>query len=359
MPYMLLQPIDEPLSDHLLLAWAEVFCFAGGEFKASDFPLDQENALSRIDDFLEVENASEYAEEPELAMGLLIDSLEAKVVDAAFLQSQKVGFEYPFEIQPDAGVILRRKSGSNSFTTGIYIAMQAEQLLQKNLLEIWNDSGSNVEDGSADFMKHFRRLLEVTSALAVANYRKGIPIVMGNSRSVRQSLIPTLEKVCKIIGVGAPKSYEMLNETQKAANDGGADAFVICRYENETVETALVGATNQQSSLRNKTVGTGEIARIKGYLIDSSVLGSVTGFFTHSDPANIRTKGYCEEIGCIYFHRGLLLAHLQAVVDGDRRKKFGVLHSMRAAREAFDHFASIKFEAEFDRFELPCESTVI
>lgn len=82
MPYMLLQPIDEPLSDHLLLAWAEVFCFAGGEFKASDFPLDQENALSRIDDFLEVENASEYAEEPELAMGLLIDSLEAKVVDA-------------------------------------------------------------------------------------------------------------------------------------------------------------------------------------------------------------------------------------------------------------------------------------
>jgi hypothetical protein len=357
--YFLLKPIDSSPKAGTLLAWAELYCLASGEFTIDDLEIDEEIVLENLEDFLLVDDAAAYRAEPEAAMTLVREALAAQIYDAAHELSEAVPFQYPFEIAPEAGILLRLTGDFRAgFAGATYVAMQVEQLYRDDLLEVWNARAGVTEEATDDFLAPFRRLLEIVSAISVARYRSGIPVVLGASRSVREALIPALDEICKIIGTGQPKKYDMLNPTQKAANDGGADALVVCRDKDRAVETALVGATNQQSDLRRKLVTDREIDRIRGYLLDPTILGATSGFLVHSDPFNERTNGLCNEAKCIYFHRDKILEHLTVGDFAGRLQKRGVLRSMKAARDALDRLSKIQVRVEFQYINLPCAPTI-
>lgn len=354
MSYFALSPVDTIPEDEVLLAWAEVWAFATGSFAISDLALDKEVVLADLGAIFPDEDTRDLAAEPGFAWERVLEELQLRIIAAAERAREDLSFKYPFKVQSEEGIVLSFDASSNDLFSACYIAMQLESLFRNKLVSFWNLGGRS--EDSKNFLREFRRVFEVISAVAVANFKHGIPVLVGESRSVEKALLPAISEVCELIGKGVPKTMEQLNQKQKDANDGGIDVFVIFKDEQQVFECVMVGATTQQSSLRTKVMDQMTRERVSNYFVDRTILGPQSGMLTHSNPYDDGDYNICTEGNCAYLPREKILKHFYDCNLRTPLHKRSYLRSVKAARAPLGVLSKLQFQREFDFLPLPCIS---
>lgn len=352
MTYFVLSPIDTiPEDSSVLLAWAEIWAFISGQFSVSDLELDKEVILKDLSSLFPGEDIVELAKEPGIAWERTLEEFEYRIVEEAKRVVADLPFRYPFSLKPESGIILRSQDGAGVFGAW-YLAMQLERLYRYKLATFWDDAGT--KESSDQFLFHFRRIFESISAIAVANKKGGVPILLGESRSVEHSLLPALAEVCAVVGAGEPKTMDQLNDIQKQANDAGIDAIVICRDEKQVFDCVVVGATTQQGALRSKVVDVSRRNRLNNYFLDYTALGPQSGVLTHSNPFDDGTYAICNESQCSYLARETILQNLRECRVRGATQRRSYLRSVKASSDPLNALSKFQFLQEFSLVQLPC-----
>lgn len=354
-----LHAIDAVPSSDVLLAWAELWALVNGSCSIDDLPMDREVILLDLGALFPDEDIESLKAEPAVAWAKVSEEIESQIVGAA--ESAKAGysFRYPFEVMPEAGVLLRSHGSLRANPVGAaYLAMQVELLFRKELLTFWDsEDQSNREAGKA-FFDPYRRIFEVVSALGAAGFHRGVPVLLGESRSVRTGLLPAISDVCLVIGAGSAKDYEQLNDTQKQSNDGGVDAIIVHKDDDQVFQCVMVSATTQQSSLRNKVMSADKRSRVCGYFLDPTVLGAVTGTMTHSDLYDARIYAICSEGGCTYLSRDKLLKNIGKIEMKGSRQRRSYLRAVKASVDPLKDISKIAIKSEFDYLNLDVDALI-
>jgi hypothetical protein len=287
-------------------------------------------------------------EEPQFAFQVAKEEIESKIIEAAQRNGESLGDAYPFVIAPRPGVLLKRKQETSENVEGLcYMSLQIHLLYSGEMLSFGHEPNQVGPDPADAFTAPFAKLFEVISGIAVANHRKGVPILLSESRSI-DSLSHALGMICKIAGQGRPKAKADLNLRQLNANDGGIDAVVLQFENNRLHETSLVGATVQKGSLATKTIGPTQIGRFEGFLVDSTALRQISGSFAHPDPFKESTRHVCAEANCHYYHRDMIIKHLHPLPTASRSERRCQIAARKAAAKQLQLLERLFLRIGFD-----------
>lgn len=349
-----LQPIDRPFPDQVLLAWAEIAALGFGAIKTSDLKLDRDALLNSVQMDQRFEEISELIEEPQTAFERVKELFAASIKGAAESASN-FGFRYPFETGSQTGLLLQLRGDADRNIEGmIYLAMQFQQLLRHELVQVWKDEPDKpTSDGSSTFYKHFDQLFEIASAISASRHYGAIPFTIGSARSA-QALLARIDAIGKIVPRIKAKPLAQLSPAQLNSNDGGVDALIVLLTETPP-SARLIGATRQKSALDKKMMGGDDISRFKRFLADETAVTWNNGIFSHCEPENDGAKEGCHEANCQYFSRERVLANLNATPTGSVKE---ILQYMRAKREAGARLNELcKFQFESDDGRIPLAVT--
>jgi hypothetical protein len=346
--YLELRDIDTLLDEQQLLAYAELIALGLGECGMHALPIDESLLTSAYVSSQLMADRQDLLEEPQFAFQLAKEEIESKIAEAAQKHSSALGDVYPFVIAPRPGVLLQRKPETSANLEGLcYLGLQIHLLYSEELLSFGLEPNQVGLDPAAAFTAPFAKLFEVISGIVVANHRRGIPVLLSESRSAA-TLRRALAVVCRISGQGRPKAGADLNLRQLKANDGGIDAVVL-RFENGRLhDTALVGATVQKSNLSTKTIGPTQIGRFEGFLVDSTALRQISGSFAHPDPFKDSTRHVCAEANCHYYHRELIISHLHPLPGGSRFELICQKAARKAAAKQLQQLGQLYLRIGFD-----------
>ncbi|MGR3273340.1 hypothetical protein [Thalassococcus profundi] len=328
-----------------MLAWAEIAALGIEAVKVSDLKLDRDALLGTATEDERFSELHELLEEPQIAFERLKELFEDEIKGAA-ISALDHGFEYPFVIGQNTGLLLLLTPDIDQNIEALaYLAMQFQQLLRHELVDVWKETPNGVKDGRSSFYKHFDSVFEVVSAISVAQYHNSIPFLIGDARSAKEGLLPAIDRIGGLLPKIRSKRYEDLNDKQKNANDGGVDALVIDLYDTPPA-ARIVGATRQMANLDTKMMSGDRIMRFRNFLIDGTAV-TWAGVFAHCEPRGDAAENNCHEANCQYFWRERLLDHLDASPIGSRAEARQFLRAKSAAAEKLRELCDFRYEGGY------------
>ncbi|WP_147393241.1 hypothetical protein [Oceaniradius stylonematis] len=353
MSYFQIKELERVEDDDIHLAIAEIMAVCLGECGIEDIPCDNDELAKNYANSRPKDQRLGYLEEPQLARKEALDNIEGSIRILAESRAEQLGRWYPFVVAPRDGVLLARKAGLRENVEGTcYLCMQLHLLYSADRIEFGMLPGGREEKPHLDFTQPFQKLFEIIAGIAIANETGGLPILLGESRSTKRQLLARLSSVCRCAERGAAKAFDQLNLNQRQSNDGGIDAVILKKKEDELQETILVGATIQKSHLRKKMVDPQAIHRFRGFLIDGDALSPYRGFFAHPMPYDIGRRGLCGETNCRYFHKDDILRNLRPLSDAPPIASYRKTSAERSAIVQLRRIGQLTFRLEFDDYRI-------
>lgn len=336
MMYFQINPLDNIITDsRAALALAEVHAYFSGQFQWEDVPFDQETVTSSYLESLPDDEQMEIGDEPQNVFQFALEKQVGIILAAARNHRKMLGEDYPFEIEPEDGVILRRKTAPPTTVYGnCYIVLQIYTLSVEGIIQFYKIADNDPAD--ADFRRLFDDIFEVISGIAVANNQRGSVFLNGSERS-SEKLLLRLNKYTKILNAGVVKNFADLNADERNANDGGIDALVVTHSNRIPHELYLVGATVQKSSVEQKIVGMDRITRFSDFF--TTRIAPARGAFVHHMPHIGAYRLKCSRMQCAYYYYENIIENI--VPSEDTMTNTIRRHTMRLARHTARKYLSI------------------
>ena len=283
----------------VLAAW-ELAAFFMGEASPKDLPIDEDLDLNwYISERVAEEDKGSYAEEVNFANTEMMESFEKELLKLALERSEALGDCYPLGISNNNQLVRRNDTSLNTVGAS-YLLLQFFRGHAAGTIEIDGIDDAEVAQKKAKFESLFRKVFEYIAGYTVSGGRKGVPHMTSHCRS-SQRLQKLLTHICKKIGAGAVKPYNIWNARQLAANDGGIDCLIHAGGPGTPgdAEIILVGATVQKNKIDEKIVGPEKINFFTNFF--STQPAAFRGALVRAQDENEITKYKCIEKNCLIY----------------------------------------------------------
>jgi len=306
--------------DHteLALSLFELYAFATGEALFSDLPIDFNTILedARADPAkYELEGERDLLhEEPVAARKLLEEIMEDRVFALFDVRTAKFGPNYAFERVPASRSSVRCKQANK-----IHAAAYATAWLSF-FCAIDSPESLNMPKKEARALRMlYARVFELVALLACSTIGPSVGWWTGRSWTEAAKLL-NFQKLCDIVGHGKVKSVDDWEESQRQANDAGADGFLVTTIDGAVTSGSVciaLGATVQKKQRRNKKVGKDQRDRLLAFYVNRptiALIGAAADPYSY-EPALAQDYAAAD---CLYLH-GATLWQLLCLYDPSKQ----------------------------------------
>ena len=213
---------------------------------------------------------------------------------------------HPFNLEiGDEPSLVRHETLTNrpiygaAFALTLFILLEDQEIIE-------------VSDQDRDMFRHrFGELFELIAAHALSSKVEGIVWWTGKARG-RTTFLKQLSRLVRIVGNGAIKSENQLEDNQINVNDGGVDAIGVSTHEGvvgaDTI-CFLLGATYQRNKRKNKIVGSREINRFKEFFVNVPTVAFQGILSIPYSEVNAEAQD-CRDQNCVYFPQAVIERNL-------------------------------------------------
>lgn len=290
--------------DHpeLTLSLFELYAFATGEAFFSDLPIDFDTILqdAAADPAkYNLENERDLLrEEPVAARQLLEELLMDRVFGLIDARAEKFGKNYAFERVPGSHSSIRCKQAGDiqaaAYATAwlsFFYAIDSAETLDMPKKE------------TRALRMLYARVFELVALLACTTIGPSVGWWTGRSWA-EEAKIENFQRLCDVVGYGKVKSVDDWEESQKQANDAGADGFLITTIDGAVTSASVciaLGATVQKKQRRNKKVGKDQRDRLLAFYVNRptiALIGAAADPYPHEP---VLAQDYAAA-DCLYLH---------------------------------------------------------
>ena len=286
----------------LTVSLFELYAFATGEALFSDLPIDFETILQdAIADPAKynLEDEKELLrEEPVAGRQLLEELLMDRVFEFIDARAEKFGSNYAFERVPGTSSSIRCKKVED-----IHTAAYATAWLSF-FCAIDSAEAIDMPKSEARALRIlYARVFELVALLACSTIGPSIGWWTGRSWA-EAAKIENFQRLCDVVGYGKVKSVDDWEESQKQANDAGADGFLITTIDGAVTSASVciaLGVTVQKKQRRNKKVGKDQRDRLLAFYVNRptiALIGAAADPYPHEP---VLAQDYAAA-DCLYLH---------------------------------------------------------
>ena len=261
-------PISSVEDPKLLLSVLELFAFACGEVLFSDLDIDFDTILQdakadpakyHLDDECKL-----LRDKPVAARKLIEELAMSRVFRLVEEREEKYGRNYAFERVAGEPTTLRLKSVDDisgaAFATAwlsFFHALDADDLLEV----------TSAEKRAVRLL--YAKVFELVALMAATLIGPAVGWWTGRSWT-QDAKHKNFKRLCDLVGTGRVKTPEQWEESEKQANDAGADGFLITTVGGEISSASVciaLGATVQKKQRRMKVIGKDERDRLLAFFL--------------------------------------------------------------------------------------------
>ena len=311
-------PITSINHVELALSLFELYAFTMGEAMFSDLPIDFNTILEDVKadpaKYSLEDERDLLREEPVAACQLLEELMMDKIFGLVDARAAQFGQNYGFERIPGSQSSIRRKP--------------ANQIQAAAYATAWLSFFTVIDSAEALNMPKkerralrilYARVFELVALLACTTIGPSVGWWTGRSWA-EVAKIENFQRLCDIVGYGKVKSVDDWEESQKQANDAGADGFLITTIGGSVTSASVciaLGATVQKKQRRNKKVGKDQRDRLLAFYVNRptiALIGAAADPYPHM---HVLAQDYAAA-DCLYLH-GETLWQLLCLYDPRRQ----------------------------------------
>lgn len=295
----------------IALALFELFAFAADEALFSEVPIAFDTILEDaqanperygLNDELDV-----LVDEPNAARQLLEELMLDQVFELMDAREQSCRRNYLFERVPGSTTSIRRKNVAD-----INAAAYATAWL--SFFSVFDASGilDVTKEERRAIRRAYSKVFELVALMACTQLTSSVGWLTGRSWTT-EGKVESFQAVCDVVGYGLVKPVELWEETNRQANDAGADGFVVTLLDGIATTASIwiaLGATIQKNSRSKKVMGLNELRRLDDFFVQRPTV-AVLGASADPYPFEAALSQDYARADCLYLHRGILWSLLE------------------------------------------------